>query len=108
MSKLTNNVGNLILFIDVEVPAGDIKRSTFIEKLLASPQRNLPAIVGAIIKTDFLSSNAIEDDNDTDDMMTLNPMICMQNIGEDPAQTCRFIHIWTVAFMHSLGPGILI
>ena len=72
MSKLTNNVGNLILFIDVEVPAGDIKRSTFIEKLLASPQRNLQAIVGAIFKTDFLSSNAIDGDDDTYGMMTSN------------------------------------
>ena len=58
--------------MDVEVPAVDIKRSTFIEKLLASPQRNLQAIVGAIFKTDFLSSNTIKDDNDTDVMMTSN------------------------------------
>ena len=54
--------------MDVEVPAGDIKRSTFIEKLLASPQRNLQAIVRA----DFLSYNANEDDDHTDDMMTSN------------------------------------
>ena len=39
---------NLDFVMDVEIPAGDIKRSTFIEKLLASPQRNLQAIVRAI------------------------------------------------------------